>query len=257
MFTRLSLALGCLFTTLGNAQEPSKSEVLAQFGKGGAGSGIFVYSKDKLSQVSFWNGQSWLPLTTLPDQGEYKVFKTPAPVKPIEEGNVFRITARFEDSSRFTDALKAAKPAEDGTVAFEVTRERLEDAETVLALDKKAEEERLAAIKKAQEAFNASPEGQFMLYLNAERARNGAGPLSYCYAAAASGHSNNNYGLGHAVTYNPTGTSAQNSAPTTDPYGAFQMWMGSSGHRTNMLNGTYTRAGIGFSNGHATLNLYR
>ncbi|TET32981.1 MAG: CAP domain-containing protein, partial [Planctomycetota bacterium] len=114
--------------------------------------------------------------------------------------------------------------------------------------------------------------------VNDERASAGVGPLAWCDGlyACAKAHSNDmcdrgffdhtnpdgegpsaRAQLGHAGSYtfqsiipSPYGSIAENIAMSqTTAAGVMSAWMGSSGHRRNILHGGYTHIGVGLCNG--------
>ncbi len=115
---------------------------------------------------------------------------------------------------------------------------------------------------------NSNFEGQVVALINQERANAGLGALSSngSLTSAARGHSNdmasNNYfghtgsngsdlasrlsAAGYAYLAAAENIYAGQGSSLNNPYAAVSAWMGSEGHRANILNGTYTEIGVGY-----------
>jgi uncharacterized protein YkwD len=122
-------------------------------------------------------------------------------------------------------------------------------------------------------------EQAFLVLINQHRANNGQGPLANCtsLSRAAQGHSEDmrdqNYfshtGLNGSSPWDracwacythacPLSTAmAENiAAGNSGAQGTFNQWLNSPGHNANMLNGSFTRIGIGRATGGGTYGSY-
>ncbi|MGE5672984.1 MAG: CAP domain-containing protein [Mycobacterium leprae] len=109
-------------------------------------------------------------------------------------------------------------------------------------------------------------EQQMLNLINNARAQNGLAPLkadatlTRMAEVKSQDMINNNYFAHQSPTYGSPfqmmarfgvtyNTAGENIAGNSTVNGAFQAWMNSPGHRANILNGQYTKTGIGIVNG--------
>jgi uncharacterized protein YkwD len=112
-----------------------------------------------------------------------------------------------------------------------------------------------------QTAALAADEGALIGLVNQERQANGLAPLSNSpdLSGGASLQAQENAACQCASHGGQHYASAENVAVSPSASDAFQQWLGSSQHRANMLNPSYTTVGVGYAqdengNGHYVLN---
>lgn len=102
-----------------------------------------------------------------------------------------------------------------------------------------------------QAAALAADEGTLVDLVNQERQANGLAPLSYSpdLNNGASLQAQENAACQCASHGGQHYASAENVAVSPSASDAFQQWLGSSPHRANMLNPSYTQLGVGYAIG--------